>query len=139
MFLRDVRDLVSENAGELGFGLDEAKRAARDVHESAWRRERVDAVGVEHDERPRQLRSRCLLGEHGADERHVFVNGGVLDNAEPLTNLRADVLAELDLFGLRDVQVVELLLALLRLLRFLHEAAQLRESRAADGNGSDRE
>ena len=88
MLLRDVRNLVAEHAGQLGFGLDQRERAARDVHEPARRRKRVDAVGVEHDERPRQLRPRRLLGQHRADERDVLVDRRVLHDAEPLADLQ---------------------------------------------------
>ena len=139
VLLRDVRDLVSEHAGQLGFGLDQRERAARDVHEPAGRRERVDAVGVEHDERPRQLRRRRLLGQHGADERDVLVHGRVLHHAEARADLQADVGAELDFLFLGDVQVVELLLALLGLLQPFADAAELREGGRADGQKRDDE
>ena len=98
VLLRDVRDLVAQHAGELGFGLDERERAARDVDEAARRRKRVDAIGIEHDEGPRQLWPRRLLGQHRADERDVFVNRRILHDAEALADLRADIAAELDLF-----------------------------------------
>ena len=120
VLLRHVRDLVPHDAGELGFRLDERERTARDVDESARRRERVDAVSVEHDERPRQLGARRLFGQHGADERDVFVDGRILHHAEARANLQADVRAQLDLLFFRDVHVVELLLALLRLLRLFY-------------------
>ncbi len=112
-FLRHVRDLVPHDAGELGFRLDERERTARDVDESAGRRERVDAVSVEHDERPRQLGARRLFGQHGADERDVLVDGGILHHAEARANLQADVRAQLDFLFFGDVQFVELLFALL--------------------------
>ena len=57
MLLRDVRDLVAEHAGQLRLVLDQAERAARDVDDAAGRRERVDAVGVEHDELPVEVRT----------------------------------------------------------------------------------
>ena len=80
----DVADLVAEHAGELRFVLDQPERAARDVHEPAGRRKRVDAVGVEHDEGPGQLRALGLLRERHADERDVLVNGRILHDAEAL-------------------------------------------------------
>ena len=116
MLVRDVRHFVAEHAGELRFVLDQRERAARDVHEPAGRRERVDAVGVEDDERPRQLRPLGLQRDRGADERHVFVDGRILDDPEPLADLQADVGANLDLFRFRDVQVVELLFLFLNFL-----------------------
>ena len=57
----DVADLMSQDAGQLRFVLREAERAARDVDEPARRRERVDAVGIEHDECPVQIRPIGLL------------------------------------------------------------------------------
>ena len=53
---RDVDDFVPQHVGQLGFVLNQRQRAARDVNEAAWRRKRVDAVGVQDDERPLEPR-----------------------------------------------------------------------------------
>ena len=50
----------------------------------------------------RQVRPLGLLREHRADERDVLVNRRILHDAEPLADLRADVLADLPLFLLGD-------------------------------------
>ena len=71
----------AEHAGQLRFVLDQRERAARDVHVAAGRGERVDAVGVEHDERPRQGRARAALRQREADQADVAVHGGVLHDA----------------------------------------------------------
>ena len=65
------------------------------------------------------------------------MDGRVLHDAEALADLRADVRAKLDLFGFGDVHVVELLLALLRLLGLSHDAAELRVRRRGDGKNRD--
>ncbi len=91
VLLRDVRDLVAEHARKLRFRLDERERAAGDVDVSARRRKRVDAIGVEHHERPRQLRPGRLLRQDGADQRDVLMDRGVLHDAEPLAHFQADV------------------------------------------------
>ena len=87
----DVADLVAEHAGQLRLVLDKAEGAARDVHEPARRRERVHAVGVQHDEGPRQVGSLRRFRQRHPDERHVLVNRRILDDAEPLAHLRADI------------------------------------------------
>ena len=62
---------------------------------------------------------------------------GILHDAVSLTDFFADISAQLDLFFLGDVQVVELLLALLRLLHLAAEAAQLCERGGADSENRD--
>ena len=49
----------------------------------------------------------------------------------------ADIAAELDLFLFGDVHVIELLLALLRLLHAAPDAAELREGGSADSENRD--
>ena len=78
-----------------------------------------------------------LLGQRRADERHVFVHGRVLHDAKARADFRADIGAELDFFFLGDVQVIELLLALLSLLHSPPDAAELREGGSADGEKRD--
>src|SRR4029079_12708343 len=105
------------------------ERAPRDVHNPPRGRERVDAVGVEHDARPREIRPLRLLSEQRPDERDVLVNRRILDNAEPLADFRADLLADRALFFLGHVQVVELALRVLNLLRLVQDATHLRMRR----------
>src|SRR5262249_49795129 len=83
-------------------------------------------VGVEYDERPREIRPLRLLGEQRAHQRHVLVNRRILDDAEPLPDFRAHLFADRPLFFLGDVQVVELALRVLNLLRLVEDAAQRR-------------
>ncbi len=120
MLVRDVPDLVPEHAREFGLVLGEAERTAGDVHDPAGRRERVDAVGIEHDERPVEVRPLGLLRERRPKQRDVLVDRGILHDAEAFTNFRADVFADLTLLGVADREVVDFLL---RLLRFLERAA----------------
>ena len=97
-------------SGQLRLVLDQRERAARDVHEPARRRERVDAVGVEHDERPRAVRAGCsACASTVPTSVDVLVHGRVLHDAVPLAQLRADVRADLPLFGVGERQVVDLL------------------------------
>src|SRR5262249_40207899 len=108
---------------------------ARNVHEAAGRGERVHAVGIEHDERPNEVWTLGDLREGGADERHVLVNGRVLNDAEALANLGADVIADLPFFLVREGQVVELFFRILSLLRLLEgpvKAAELGKDRRSD-------
>ena len=83
VLVRDVADFVAEHAGELRFVLDQAERAARDVHDAAGRREGVDAVGIEHDEVQSRSGRSDLLRERRADERDVLVDRRILHDAEP--------------------------------------------------------
>ena len=135
---RHVRDFVAEHAGKLRFVLGQAKQAAGHVNDAAGRRERVDAVGVENDELPVQVRARAALREHLADERHVLRHVLVLIDAEVLAQFRAHVFAELALVRVGDPDfgglLVEVVLGFLRLLHPIAQAAELRvrRSRAAD-------
>ena len=97
----------AEHAGELRFVLDQRQRAARDVDVAAGRGERVDAVGVEHDEGPRQARTRAALRQRQADQADVAVHAGVLHHAVARANPLADLLAELLLFGVGHLQVAD--------------------------------
>ena len=94
VLLGDVDDLVPEHAGQLRLALDQGQRTTRDVHQPAWRGQRVDAVGVEHDEPPLQSRPGACLRQRGTDQRHVLVNGRVLHHAVPLPDSLADRLAQ---------------------------------------------
>ena len=84
MLVRDVTDLVAEHAGEFRLVLGEPERAAGDVHDPAGRRERVDAVGIEHDERPVQVRPLGLLRQRRSKQRDVLVDRRILHDAEAL-------------------------------------------------------
>src|SRR5205085_447200 len=67
------------------------------------------------------------------DGRHVPVDRRILNDTEPLPDFHADVRADLQLFVLRDVQVVEFLLRVLRFLCLVQNTAELRVRRRADG------
>ena len=84
MLVRHVTDLVSKHAGQLRLVLREPERPAGDVNDAAGRRERIDAVGVEHDERPVQIRPLGLLGERRPEQRDVLVDRRILHDAEAL-------------------------------------------------------
>src|SRR6185436_4770060 len=118
VLLGDVNDLVTEDACKLRLVAHQRERAARDVHVAARRGQRVDAVGVEHDELPGKLRPLAVLRQHVADERHVLVDRRILDDAVALPNLLADGCADLLLVLVGDLQIVEL-------LRFLQHGADL--------------
>jgi hypothetical protein len=60
------------------------------------------------------------------------VNRRILHDTEPLADFQADLCAQLDLLRFGNVHVVELLLALLSLLRLAHDAAELGVSGRAD-------
>src|SRR5262245_59899562 len=107
------------------------------MDEPARRGKCVDAIGVEHDERPRQLRASRLVGQRRADERDVFVHRSVLGDAKAGADFQAHIGAELDLLFLGDVQLIELLLALLSLLYASSESAELSEDGAANGEQRD--
>ena len=128
----DVNDLVTEHAGELGFALDQRQRAARDVHVAARRRKCVHAVGVEHDEGPRQIRPRAALRERGADQRHVTMHAGILDHAKAQADPVADVGAELLLFLIGHLQFADVV-RLLGNRNALADAANLSMLRRAAG------
>ena len=103
---------MPEHVGQLRLALHQRQRAARDVHEPAWRGQRVDAVGVEHDEAPLQAGPGAGLREHAADQRHVLVDGRVLHDAVPLPNALADRFAQLGLFLVGHLNVAHLLCTL---------------------------
>src|SRR5688572_17504760 len=65
------------------------------------------------------------------------MNRRILNHAETLSQLRADVCAELNLLGFGDVQFVVLLLAFLGLLGLADDAPELRVRRRADRRNSD--
>ena len=127
---------MTEDTRQLGLVLDQPERAARDVHDAARGSERVDAVRIEHDELPVQLRTRAGLRKDIADERHIPGDVLVLIDAEFLPELRADLLAELPLVGVRHLQIgnlVDLRLCVLGLFQPAAEAAELRvRGRRAD-------
>ncbi len=102
---RDVRDFVSQYAGELRLALDETKRAARDVDDATRRGERIHTVGVEHDELPLQVGTAAHLRHHGADERDVFGHLFVLQHAELETHAVADRFTKRAFILLRDFQI----------------------------------
>ncbi len=143
VLLGDVNQLVAEHAGQLRFALHQRERALGDVHEAARRRERVDRVGVEHDERPRQVRPRAVGDEHRADQRDVPGDLRTLDDAEALAHLVAHLLPEFDLLGFGEHQIVRLLRELGALAKLVHELrgsgrGRRRES-ARDGKGRQRQ
>src|SRR6185503_15055348 len=119
----DVPDLVTEDGREFRFVLNQPERAAGDVDEAAGRGKRVDAVGIEHDEGPRELRPFALLSDGHPGQRHVLMNGWILDDTKSLPDLQADILAKFGFFLFGEGQVVHLLHDVLGLLRLLHRAA----------------
>ena len=84
-----------------------ASSALRDVHVAARRREGVDAVGVEDDERPRQVRAGAALRHRQTDQADVAVHAGILHDAVAGANLVADLLAELLLLGVGHLQLAD--------------------------------
>ena len=101
----------AEHAGELGFVLHQRQRAAGDVDVAARRRQRVDAVGVEDDELPRQIRPRCCACASAAPTSvDVLVNRR--DPARRRSAARIFSLtacADLLLFFVGDLEIVDLL------------------------------
>ena len=112
VFLGDVDDLVAQHAGKFGFVLEAGEGPLRDVHETARGGERVYRVDVEHDELPGQVGPAAGLCERRADERHIPMHGLVLRHAVAGADALADLAAELGLFGLGHLDVLELLGAL---------------------------
>ncbi len=104
-----VDDLVRQHAGELRFVLDQRQRATRDVDVAAWGGERIDPVGVEHHEGPRQTRTGAALRQRQAEEADVTVHAGILHDPIARANPRADLGAELRLFLIGHLQVAYVL------------------------------
>ena len=73
-----------------------------------------------------RLRTIGLLRERGAHEGHVLVDRRILNDAEPLANLGADVLADLPLLSFGHDESSTCCLGLLRLLQRAAESAELR-------------
>ena len=108
MLLGDVGDLVPEHAGQLRFALDQPERAAGDVDDPARRGEGVDAVGVEDDELPLQVRPRAGLRQHVPTSVTYFVTAASWKTPNSFADLDADLLADLALVGLGDLEVLDL-------------------------------
>jgi hypothetical protein len=108
VLLGDVDELVTQHAGQFGFILDQRQRAAGDVDVATGRGEGIDAVGVEDDEVPRQRGTRAGRGERAAHQRHIAVDGGILDHTVARANPLADRGAELLFFGIGELDVANL-------------------------------
>jgi hypothetical protein len=80
----DVRDLVSEHAGELVLGVQETEQPARDVHVAARQRERVGLGLVGHRELPGALGPLGHGRELLADGAHVALERGVAHESDLL-------------------------------------------------------
>src|SRR5262249_45993763 len=91
--------------------------------------ERVHSIGVEHDEFPLQVGPDARLCQHAADERHVLRDVLVLEHAELVADLEADLLADLALVGFRDMKALYFVYCLLRLGQLAGAAGGLREGR----------
>ena len=130
IIVSDVTDLVRENTRQLALVANQSECTARDVHEAARGRERVDAIGVEHDERPRQTRAIGRLGQRRAHERDVLVEGRVLNDTKAPADLETDVLADLAFLRNTSIDLIVSVFALTavddldRVLRQAHRVLQ---------------
>ena len=130
----DVDDFMREHARELAFVAHQRQRAARDVDEAARRGERVHAVGIEHDEGPRQLRPGGRLGKRRSHQRHVLVHGGILDDPVAHADALADAGADSLFVFVGNRERLHLIAGLLRLF---HQTAELRRGGSNSGNRND--
>jgi hypothetical protein len=75
----NVRDLVGHNARQLCFGVSFKNEARIDEKESAWKRERVHVLGVDHFDGERNLSIR-ISHQILADPVHVFGDHWIVDD-----------------------------------------------------------
>ena len=100
--LRDVCDLVREDAGQLRLGARRLHRAAIQPHGAARQRERVDLAVVSHRKAVRVALPFRVRSELAPDPRNVRLHRRIAHLRRLLLHFRLRLFADRDLVGNRD-------------------------------------
>ena len=122
--LRDVRDLVRQDARELAFGVARENQPRIHANVAARQRERVDAVVLDDEEIEVEIAVVDVGCQLRAEIAHVLGQEGIVDHNAGVAQLQHDAAADLRLAALADRGVCGA--AEIRQLRRLRRQSQRR-------------